>query len=76
MYIGHLVPGGNIFLLYRLVPDGKNVLLIHYAPGGNNPINMRPLWGDLINDLTPSGSHVYWLFGPRHQHFFIVPFGP
>jgi hypothetical protein len=45
MFIGHLVPGGNILLLYRLVPDGKNVLLIHYTPGGKNPINVRPFWG-------------------------------
>jgi len=45
MFIGYLVPGVNIFLLYRLVPDGKNVFLIHYAPGGKNPINVRPLLG-------------------------------
>ena len=25
----HLVPGGNIFLLYHLVPGGKNIILIY-----------------------------------------------
>jgi hypothetical protein len=53
MYIGHLVPGGNIFLLYRLVPDGKNVLLIHYAPGGNI---------FLLYHLVPGGNNVFLIY--------------
>jgi hypothetical protein len=33
MFIAYLVPGGNIFLLYRLVPDG-NILLIYLLSNG------------------------------------------
>jgi hypothetical protein len=35
MFIGYLVPGGNIFSLYHNVPPGKNVLFIHYIPDGS-----------------------------------------
>jgi hypothetical protein len=53
MYIGHLVPGGNIFSLYPLVHDGKNVFLIHYAPGGNI---------FLLYHLVPGGNNVFLIY--------------